>query len=632
MPLAVYAATLAPDLGSIDSGELAAVAATLGIAHPTGYPLYTLLGRIAVLLLPGHSPIERLNLLSAVLAAASALFVFLLVREIVRRSRPDAPPWASSVLALGAAWLWGAHPALWEQAIGNEVHALQAAFAAATLWLASRAIRAGGRGILLSAYMLGLALTNHLSILFLVPGLAAGAILDAARRKRSGRLVFAGLDSTGGFLAAGAALLFPLTLYLYLPIRSHQRPLLDWGDPVTVTRLLRHVGGAQYRVWLFASASDFWTNLSGFVSEIASPLSIPVLLAAAAGVFALARRDRPSLARFGLAFLVGTAWASGYAIHDIEPYYMVARLALLCLAAAGATILLPGSAPSAVLAGSAVLTDTAVSAARAAARTAPRQSKPSWQRRAARVWVFLPAVAALLLFGLRWSALDRRQDRFVRFYAESLLDQLPPRTILLSSHWDMVVSPLLYVQRVEGKRPDVTIVDPELLRRSWYFTELERIDPSLLAPIESRVKGFLEQLRLFEAGEPYDPRKIEERYRAVIAGISSAHRSERPIYQTPEVEPSFYEGWWGIPEAMAVRLLPSAQAAPPVDPLDAGIWALQARFVREPVRARAWRIPESLARSRIAFLEEFGRKDEAERWRSALARFDAIPIPSPEVP
>jgi hypothetical protein len=35
----VYLTTLAPSVVKIDSGELAAVQSTLGIAHPTGYPL-----------------------------------------------------------------------------------------------------------------------------------------------------------------------------------------------------------------------------------------------------------------------------------------------------------------------------------------------------------------------------------------------------------------------------------------------------------------------------------------------------------------------------------------------------------------------------------------------------------------
>jgi len=49
----VYVTTLAPSVVEIDSGELATVQVLLGIAHPTGYPLFTLLGHLFSLL-PFH--------------------------------------------------------------------------------------------------------------------------------------------------------------------------------------------------------------------------------------------------------------------------------------------------------------------------------------------------------------------------------------------------------------------------------------------------------------------------------------------------------------------------------------------------------------------------------------------------
>jgi hypothetical protein len=55
--------------GFIDRGELAAVATTLGIAHPTGYPTLTLLGHFAVRLFPFARPVVVLNVLSALWTA-----------------------------------------------------------------------------------------------------------------------------------------------------------------------------------------------------------------------------------------------------------------------------------------------------------------------------------------------------------------------------------------------------------------------------------------------------------------------------------------------------------------------------------------------------------------------------------
>lgn len=594
-PMVVYGLTASRDIGAIDSGELAAVCAGLGIAHPTGYPLYTLVGRLAVLAIPAGEPIARLNLLSAFFAAFSAFFVFHIFMGIARLVRPESMSRGREILALGGAWLWALHPALWSQATGNEVHALQGSLVTGLLALAQS--ESGRRGSLkiniLASYVAGLAFTNHMSVIYLVPGLIAGAILDARSRALLARPRML-LLLMGAFAA-------PLTLYLYLPLRASGGPILDWGDPQTVERLIRHIGGAQYRVWMFTSSASFDSNIASFAHEIVSPMGVPLLLAALYGVTIIARRDPPSLARFGLGLLIGTLWASGYDIHDIEPYYMLPRLCLGGLAVAGCSAFLPSIRST---------------------------SKAGLGARLRWSAVALPLIASVLLGGVRWKEQDRAGDRFVRLYASSLLDRLPPRSILFSRHWDMVVSPLIYMQRVEGSRPDVTVVDTELLRRSWYFQELRRIDPSLLAPIEARVTPFLEDLRLFEAEEPYDPRRIEEHYRGVITGIFEAHRGERPVFYTPDVEPTFYPGWYGIPEALDVRIALDPSGAPETPPLDPGQWAAQARYVSEPVRRDAWAFPIQLGRSRVQFLERFGREREARAWSEAVAGLEAVPLPA----
>ena len=75
--IAVYIKTLAPSVWFIDSGELSAVASTLGIAHPTGYPLFTLIGHLFSMLPVSSSQIYNLNLMSAFFCSL-AVFMFVL--------------------------------------------------------------------------------------------------------------------------------------------------------------------------------------------------------------------------------------------------------------------------------------------------------------------------------------------------------------------------------------------------------------------------------------------------------------------------------------------------------------------------------------------------------------------------
>ena len=72
----VYLTTLAPSVSWEDSGEIATSLYTLGIVHPTGYPLLTLIGWSFSHLPLGGRVIWRLNLLMAVLCALSVFFFY----------------------------------------------------------------------------------------------------------------------------------------------------------------------------------------------------------------------------------------------------------------------------------------------------------------------------------------------------------------------------------------------------------------------------------------------------------------------------------------------------------------------------------------------------------------------------
>src|SRR5688572_1692281 len=76
--LAVYLRTLAPSIVLGDSPELTAAAYLAGVPHPTGYPLYMILGHLFIRLCPLGSVAYRMNLLSALAAAAAVGLVYLL--------------------------------------------------------------------------------------------------------------------------------------------------------------------------------------------------------------------------------------------------------------------------------------------------------------------------------------------------------------------------------------------------------------------------------------------------------------------------------------------------------------------------------------------------------------------------
>src|ERR1700733_1090709 len=76
--LGVYIATLAPTVTLEDSGELITAATKFGVPHPPGYPTWTMSGFLISHLVPFGSLAWRVNLQSAIFAAAANTVLTLL--------------------------------------------------------------------------------------------------------------------------------------------------------------------------------------------------------------------------------------------------------------------------------------------------------------------------------------------------------------------------------------------------------------------------------------------------------------------------------------------------------------------------------------------------------------------------
>ncbi len=179
LPGVVYFLTLAPTVSFIDSGELAVVCQTLGIAHPTGYPLYTLLGGVFTLI-PLKSIIFRLNLFSLISICLTNLFLFLILLQL---SRLVAAPTEKNLRIWGSligALVFSFTPTLWSQATTNEVYSLNILFQALIVYLSLlwyNRVRAGrakesDKLLFLLVFLFGLSFGNHMTVLHLFPGLS----------------------------------------------------------------------------------------------------------------------------------------------------------------------------------------------------------------------------------------------------------------------------------------------------------------------------------------------------------------------------------------------------------------------------------------------------------------------------
>src|SRR5712692_1900360 len=85
----LYFLTAARDIVVGDSPELITAAATLGVGHPPGYPLFTILGHTFALLPVGPIPF-RVNLLSVICDAIAVGIVYLIGNRLTKSQSAEA--------------------------------------------------------------------------------------------------------------------------------------------------------------------------------------------------------------------------------------------------------------------------------------------------------------------------------------------------------------------------------------------------------------------------------------------------------------------------------------------------------------------------------------------------------------
>ncbi len=431
--LLFYFLTAAPDVLPADAGEFQAVAATLGVAHPPGYPLYTMAGHLFIRLFPWGSPAYRLNLMSGLLAAGTLV----LVAQATRRwaHRLGASPSVGLISGLAVSLALGTATTFWAQATIANVRTPTAFFAALCLYALSRFStaadrREADRALVLLGLGLGLGLGHHPSLAFVSVFFLLYLVLVEPR------LVIQPRRWWKGALVALAAGLLP---FAYIPIRAAQGAPFAPPGRDTLTGLIHHVfaQGFSGDMFAFANPTDLPHRLALLPTLFPFQFNGLLLALALVGLLGLVWRDRRLLALLGGSLALHTFVSITYRAPQTVEYMMPAYL------------------PTAVAVGLSPITVRG-----------SRFGIP---------WFSLLAAVTLwagLLNG--WahapSFFELAEDRVARETVEPLLEEAPEGALILADwHW---FTPLRYLQLVEGLRPDVEAryvynVPGEEYRQTW---------------------------------------------------------------------------------------------------------------------------------------------------------------------
>ena len=331
--LPVYLLTMSSAVGRADTFEFQVVAPQLGIAHPTGYPLYLLLGKLFSLL-PVGTVAWRLNFASAIYATLAAMVVFRLALDL-RRPLP----------ALAGAVVLGFVPIFWSQAIVAEVYTLHALIVAIALWLMVRLVAERGqrstdrrKAVVALMFVIGLGLTNHLTSVFLLPPAALAVALRLLHDRQSGRRDLT-VRPLMRVLPAAVAFFAPLLLYAYLPLRWRAVN----GEAMGAARFVEWVAGGRFQgalqplAWLRDPAR--WAIVARLLLDVWGWLLLAVALV---GLIWLLRREWRAAVVLALAGGGFAFYALNYYVPDLAVFLIPVHVVVAVFVAAGVAGVLGG--------------------------------------------------------------------------------------------------------------------------------------------------------------------------------------------------------------------------------------------------------------------------------------------------
>lgn len=234
--LLIYWRTCCPTLFWWDSSEFVAAVATLGIPHPPSFPLYILLGKIFSFL-PFFSLSFKLNFLSGIFAALSLSFFALLLLKLFRTffAELSGDTKMLFIVLIMTLFVAGLNFAFWIQGIRAEVYSLNGLIFILLFYCGLNHLveeknhQKNLRWLYLFFFIFGLGMGNHnVTLLSTLPAFI---------------YLFVSYDSFSllkpkNLVAFLIFFLLGCSIYLYLPFRAINSPALNWGNPVSLGKVV----------------------------------------------------------------------------------------------------------------------------------------------------------------------------------------------------------------------------------------------------------------------------------------------------------------------------------------------------------------------------------------------------------
>jgi hypothetical protein len=542
IPFLVYLTTLAPGLYFIDTGELAAVCVKLGTAHPTGYPLFTILGSVFSKI-PVGDYIYRLNIMCAFLSSVTVMVFFNLVYFILTKLNlntdgddrkrffgKDENSLVAMIISFSSAMVLAFSNTFWNTSNSLEVYSLHVLFIVSVIYLFLKAgndyVKYSGKDDLkfwlMFAFVLGLSFTNHLSTVFLSVGFLYLYFAVNGFSKVSFQKI----------LIMSVPFVLALTLYVYLFVRG-DNTVIAWGNPVNFDNFYRHVSGKQFSVWMFTSTDSASKQLSHFTEIYPKEFFYIPVIVSVMGLFYSFVKQKRFFYFTVLLFVFNILYAINYDIHDIDTYFLLSFVVTSIWFALGIRFIFDK-----------LKLNVAISAL---------------------IALLIPLTS---IYG-NYKENNLNRSNYVKEYTENVFKSARPKSIIMSTQWDFWVSASFYYQFILNYRPDVAVIDKELMRKSWYLKHLKDHYPVIYDRSAQEFEIYKVELLKFEKfTDNYTKPKteidkqnlvaIQNAFMNLLNSIVSRNSDDHYFYTTFEIEEEknekFAKDYTRIPEGLLFKL------------------------------------------------------------------------------
>jgi hypothetical protein len=469
----VFWRTAYPTITWWDSSSYSLAAGTLGVNSPPGSLLLTLLGWPVARLSFGTSPAHALNLFAGLLAAICAALVCTVALRMRRLSRSighTVRGTTSRMTAVGAglgALTFAFSTTPWAYATKFTPYVLSGAFTGLILrtmmrWWENADHADAWRCLAWLGVLFGVDFSVHRTNALLIPGAIVWILVRSPNTLRSARMVLAG----AGGLVAG------LTVQMLLiPIAAFTRSPLNFSEPGDLSRFWDYVTikqlGGSFLLQLFprkspivsVQAADltrvlgenflYWSGHAGVLGALPA-------IAALIGLVTLWRGNRRLAVAFAVLLLIQASLTVLYFnipanyFRTFDRHYLPVCVTIAVLVAYGL--------------------------AAATQWSAALMRERKWSASLA-IMVLAVSVPTAQL-AANWTTQDASKRYFTRDYAANALRSLPLNAIYFTVG-DNDTFPVMYLQSVEGVRPDVTIVNLSVANIPEWPDQLKRRDPSM---------------------------------------------------------------------------------------------------------------------------------------------------------